>query len=177
MRFVNRLPDEHAPYRLHYYGEEALRAPVVPVVSAQAIPTRLIAALRAACRLHQAVGLAAQHVGGTEAVIVVSLDHEFVAMLNPVITSRSETTTLGTEGSVSSPGFHASVSRADWITVAYNDESFTRVERKLAGWDARVVQHEIDHLNGVLLFDGLARQQKRQAARLAEPFIPTPAGR
>lgn len=164
------LPPEHAPYRLHYLGEPALRADVQPVTALTEDVVALIAALKQGLLSLRAVGLAAQHIGGTHAVIVVDIESEPIVMINPVITALADERELGPEGSVSIPGFEMQVTRAAWITVAYNDETFARIERKLTGFPARVVQHEVDHLNGAVLTDGAPRPVRRRAEAIAEQY-------
>jgi peptide deformylase len=165
-----RLSEAYAPFRLQYLGEAALRAPAEPV-EAMDVPHALVSALIEACRVHSAIGLAAQHVGGAYAVIVATIDGQIVPMLNPRVTEQSVETETALEGSVSMPGFQAQMTRPVAITVAYRDMEFRPITRRLTGLEARCVQHEVDHLRGVLLTDGLSRTQRRQAERLSAPFI------
>jgi peptide deformylase len=90
-------------------------------------------------------------------------------MINPVIVEASDESTVAPEASVSMPGFTIPVRRATRVTVTYRDEAFVSHTRTLDGWDARCLQHELDHLEGRLLIDhpGTTRQQRRHAERMA----------
>ena len=74
-------------------------------------------------------------------------------MINPKITYFSGETTLCTEGCLSLPGYLGDVSRALEISIKYTDRYSQRRKLKTNGWMARVIQHEYDHLEGVLFID------------------------
>ena len=107
------------------------------------------------------VGLAAPQVGISRRLIVVHIDADYIeegspevslTLLNPEITKqRGEV--VGIEGCLSIPGWQGEVPRADQITVRAMDVNGRDVRLKLDGWVARVVQHEIDHLDGILFTD------------------------
>ena len=77
----------------------------------------------------------------------------FVACINPRILRSSQATRVGMEACLSLPSAPALVRRAHSIAVAYEDEQGRAVERELSGLPAVVFQHEVDHLEGVLLID------------------------
>jgi peptide deformylase len=107
------------------------------------------------------VGLAAPQVGESLRLIVVEFGDEeddnipskLYVMANPEITHASQETLVGTEGCLSIPGVQGDVERAAAVTV----KGFNRYGRpmtvKTKGWMARIFQHEIDHLDGVLFVD------------------------
>jgi len=111
------------------------------------------------------VGLAAPQVGVALRVIVVeyaepSEDPEaepkppkLYAVVNPEITRQSETTVPGNEGCLSIPTYFGSVERREVVTVKGLDRHGRAFRLKAKGWLARIFQHEIDHLNGVLFTD------------------------
>lgn len=74
-------------------------------------------------------------------------------LVNPEITDTSETTELDWEGCLSLPELRGEVPRYEWIQVEAMDESGSKIEERFEGFTARVVQHEIDHLNGKLFPD------------------------
>jgi peptide deformylase len=73
--------------------------------------------------------------------------------INPRITRFSQETALGAEGCLSIPGLMGEVERAKEIIVEGQNRKGNPVKMKLSGWTARIFQHEIDHLNGVLFTD------------------------
>lgn len=98
------------------------------------------------------VGLAAPQLGLLERVIVVSPDRRPVIMFNPRITAQ-EGTQVGEEGCLSIPGLYGDVERAKVVEVTALDKKGRETVYELEGLAARVVQHEIDHLDGVLFID------------------------
>lgn len=74
-------------------------------------------------------------------------------MFNPVIKSHSETTEVDEEGCFSVPDIYDAVRRWTSITVEFLDESGKPKSMRLSGFNARVVQHEVDHLDGILFTD------------------------
>ena len=108
------------------------------------------------------VGLAAPQVGVSESVIVVEYfeneDDEdapkkLYVMVNPEIKKCSEETELGIEGCLSVPGWQGEVERNLEVTVKGLTRRGQPMKVKAKGWMARIFQHEIDHLNGVVFTD------------------------
>jgi len=116
------------------------------------------------------VGLAAPQVGISKRIIVISpraLPGEERVYLNPEILARSPEEELGLEGCLSLPGISGEVPRAKRIKFQAMDLNRSLVTEEAEGFRARVIQHEIDHLNGILLIDRLdfARKQVLVSAR------------
>lgn len=102
------------------------------------------------------VGLAAPQVGKNIRIIVVLLNGKnMIPMINPVISSHSDETEFGEEGCLSLPDVWGQVKRYRGITVRYSDIKGEKRVLKLDGFNSRVIQHEIDHLDGVLFIDYL----------------------
>jgi peptide deformylase len=108
-------------------------------------------------------GLAAPQVGVLQRVVVVEavLDEKepdkkvVYTLVNPEVVKRSEDTWQAAEGCLSIPGWNGEVERPMSITVKALDRMGNRVKLDLQGWPARAMQHEIDHLDGVLYLDKL----------------------
>lgn len=81
-------------------------------------------------------------------------------MLNPEILAKSVTMNKDVEGCLSLPGIEGLVKRYDWVKVKFQDETGKKITKMYKGFDARIVQHEIDHLNGVLFIDKATKLQK-----------------
>jgi peptide deformylase len=100
---------------------------------------------------HNLIGLAANQVGHPWRVIIIEDNGSWVRMVNPkILNSHGETTTI--ERCLSAPGAHA-VKRASEVTVVWFDERGGRRGGYFKNLPAIIVQHEIDHLNGVLICD------------------------
>lgn len=100
----------------------------------------------------QGVGLAAPQVGIPIALFVYELDDDKGVVINPEILERKGKET-GEEGCLSVPGVFAPVDRAEEVVVRAINLKGKRIVLKIKGFKARVFQHEIDHLNGILFTD------------------------
>lgn len=107
-------------------------------------------------------GLAAPQVGLNKRMIVVNNYveeedelhvHKTLLMINPVITWKSESCSLDEEGCFSCPEQYGNVLRNDAVRVEFRNERYLLKKMELSGFNARVAQHEIDHLDGVLFLD------------------------
>lgn len=101
----------------------------------------------------EGLGIAAPQVNVSLRVCLANILGKMTPLVNPEITWKSDETSVMEEGCLSLPGIDVSVPRAVEIIVAYLDEKGQPQERRLHDLDARVVQHETDHLNGVLIVD------------------------
>jgi len=106
------------------------------------------------------VGLAAPQVGVNKRIIAVSLmrdgddeNYRTIAMINPEILEHTEETESDNEGCLSVPGESGDVDRWKRIKVSYIDTSLRPQAILLSGLAARIVQHEVDHLDGILFTD------------------------
>jgi len=104
-------------------------------------------------RTEKGIGLAAPQVGVNKRVIIATLEKEARLLVNPEILSFSAECTEDEEGCLSLPEQFGKVSRSKRIVVQYLDEHGKQHEEELSDLDARIVQHEIDHLNGILFTD------------------------
>lgn len=157
---------------LHFYGDPVLRAPAarIPAVTDEirALARDMIETMHA----EQGVGLAAPQVGRSVALCVIDVPVEYdtdedgrrlhpdltmpMVLINPDVVEPSRKTDSREEGCLSFPGMRGSIPRALEITVRYLDERGQAREARLREFLARVVQHEVDHLNGVLFIDRMS---------------------
>jgi peptide deformylase len=101
-------------------------------------------------------GLAAPQIGVPLRAIVTHIDDTTRAVINPEIVEESEEEVEGEEGCLSIPGWYGPVSRKERVTVRGLTRNGKQVKIKAQGFEARVFQHEIDHLNGVLFTDHIS---------------------
>ncbi|MDP9196447.1 MAG: peptide deformylase [Pseudomonadota bacterium] len=121
------------------------------------------------------IGLAAPQVGLLERVIVVDVtrseekpEGEPFAMANPELLWLSEELCVYPEGCLSIPGQFADITRPDRIRVGWHDRDGKRHEMEAGGWLGRCIQHEIDHLNGILFPDHLSALKRDMLMRKYE---------
>jgi peptide deformylase len=149
------------------FGDPVLRATALPV---ERFDDDLKAEVQRMGELmHDAlgVGLAATQLGVLHRVLVYKayVDDPVTALVNPVLEWTSEERELGDEGCLSLPGVHVEVERHAQLRVRARDETGEEVEVEAEGLEARVIQHEIDHLNGVLILDLISRDARKEAMR------------
>jgi peptide deformylase len=113
------------------------------------------------------IGLAATQVGVMHRVLVyrVEPDAPVAALVNPVVEWAGEETEVMDEGCLSLPGVLVEVERPVYVRVRALDESGDGLMIEASGLEARVIQHEIDHLDGVLILDRTPRDQRKEAMR------------
>ena len=111
------------------------------------------------------IGLAAPQIGILQRVITLDCtaqdeDNSPLVMFNPEIIESSEETSSYEEGCLSIPDYYAEVERPAKVTVSYQDISGERKEMEAEGLLATCLQHEIDHLNGVLFIDHISKLKR-----------------
>ena len=113
------------------------------------------------------VGLAAPQLGISQRVLVyrVGPDAPVVALVNPALEWRSGEAETLEEGCLSIPGVAVDVERPVYVRVRARDEHGDQRLVEASGLEARVIQHEMDHLDGVLILDRTSRDQRREAMR------------
>ncbi|MGC8874215.1 MAG: peptide deformylase [Chloroflexia bacterium] len=142
-------------------GEAVLRKKANKVRAFDASLERLIEDMTDTMRAGKGVGLAAPQIGVLKRVVVVEVPLEedkppfLLALCNPEIVERSAEEQVGEEGCLSLAGWYGLVARASDVEVRYQDAAGRRRKLRAGGFLARVLQHEIDHLDGVLFTDRL----------------------
>lgn len=134
------------------YPAEVLRQVAEPVERVTKSIRELIERMKKAMELCNGIGLAAPQVGVSQRVIVMAPGDRAIALINPRIVS-AEGEQVGDEGCLSLPALYGTVKRAKVVTVEGLDEKGKKVSYWLSGLPARVAQHEIDHLDGILFID------------------------
>jgi peptide deformylase len=153
--------------RVRKLGDPVLRAKALPV---ERFDEKLAQEVeRMGVLMHDAlgVGLAATQLGVLHRVLVYRAYAEdpLTALVNPVIEWRSEELETAMEGCLSLPGVHVEVERAARVRVTAQDERGEPLELEAEGLPARVIQHEVDHLDGILILDRISREARKEAMR------------
>jgi len=149
------------------YGDPVLRAEARPV---EVFDDRLreeIARMAGLMNDALGIGLAATQVGVLNRVLVYRVEHDSPvnALVNPVIEWSGKDEEILEEGCLSLPGVHVDVERPIYVRVRAQDATGEPIVIEASGLEARVLQHEIDHLDGVLILDRTSRDQRKEAMR------------
>jgi peptide deformylase len=149
------------------FGDPVLRTTALPV---ERFDDELIAEVeRMGELMHDAlgVGLAATQLGVLHRVLVYRAytDDPLTALVNPVIEWASDELETAEEGCLSLPGVHVEVERVARLRARARDAQGEEIVIEAEGLEARVIQHEIDHLDGILILDRIPREARKQAMR------------
>jgi peptide deformylase len=168
---------KQAPLSLHFLGDRVLRQPAKRIAKIDQSVRDLVKEMIETMHAENGIGLAAPQVGIHKQLLVVDCDPEndaipALALINPQIKKSSKEVCVMEEGCLSIPGVYLDVTRPKSIEVTYKDENGRPQKLKASGLLARVIQHEMDHLNGVLFVDrvqndvALAESLKKQGFSL-----------
>jgi len=161
--------------RVVIYGDDRLRVKCEPVDKVRQALRDVIADMAETMYAASGIGLAAPQVGILERFLVLDVDQvdgqrvdekrrRLRVFINPEIVSVSEEDEPYVEGCLSIPGVEAEVFRPSRVRVRYRDLDWAEREEDVEGLLARVIQHEIDHLDGVLFVDRLNFMRRRRVA-------------
>jgi len=123
----------------------------------------------------QGIGLAAPQVGVSKRVIVVQTDlggQRILALVNPKIIKKSQEKEMDEEGCLSFPGIFLEIKRAKEVEIEGLDIKGKKIKLKAKGLLARVFQHEIDHLDGILFIDRISFWQKLKIRKKLQQRVP-----
>ena len=140
---------------LHLLGSPVLRRRSEEIGTPDDEIRRLAADMFETMDAARGVGLAANQVGVARRVAVVDADGDRFVMIDPVIV-ESEGKAVGEEGCLSIPDIYGEVARAERVVLEATDLEGNRYRRDATGLKARAIQHEIDHLDGILFLDHLS---------------------
>jgi peptide deformylase len=146
------------PLDIHYLGDRVLRQPAKRITTVDDDLRRTIVAMLQTMYSADGIGLAAPQVGIHKQLVTIDCALEDPAappliLINPTIKSYGKTLCKDQEGCLSIPGVYLDVERPESIEVAYKDEFGRPRTLKTDGLLARAIQHELDHLSGVLFVD------------------------
>ena len=140
---------------LHLLGSPVLRQRSKEVGAVDDEVRRLVDDMYETMDAARGVGLAANQVGVARRVAVVDADEDRFVMIDPVIL-ESEGRTAAEEGCLSIPEIFGDVSRPERVVIEATDRDGNRYRKEATGLKARAIQHEIDHLDGILFLDHLS---------------------
>jgi peptide deformylase len=156
---------EKVAYEIRTFGDPVLKSRATPIKEFDESLKHLAEDMMRVMREAEGVGLAANQIGRLKRIFVAAHEDEEYAIVNPVIEERSETTEKDIEGCLSIPETRVEVERATAVTVSGQDPSGEPVHVEAEGLLARIFQHEIDHLDGVVILDRTDRESRKNAMR------------
>jgi peptide deformylase len=158
--------------QIRRYGDPVLRMRANEVESFDGDLARLVERMTALMQEANGVGLAANQVGVLRRVLVMQPNEEEpIALINPVLRESSEELETDDEGCLSLPGVTVPVERRLRVKVEGLDPSGNEVSFEFEGLPARVLQHELDHLDGVLILARTTDDARREALAVLRPRI------
>jgi peptide deformylase len=150
------------------YGDPVLRSTARPIEVFDDALRAEIARMGALMHDSLGIGLAATQIGALRRVLVYRVEHDSPvnALVNPEIEWSGREKEWMEEGCLSLPSVHVDVERPVRVRVRAQDARGEPIVIEAAGLEARVIQHEIDHLDGVLILDRTPRDQRKEAMRI-----------
>jgi peptide deformylase len=152
-------------HEIRTFGDPVLKSRATPVKNFDESLERLAEDMMRVMRENEGAGLAANQIGRLKRIFVAAYEDEEFAIVNPVIEERSEVLKKDIEGCLSIPEIRVEVERSHTVTVSGKDPSGAPVRVRAEGRLARIFQHEIDHLDGVLMLDRTDRESRKNALR------------
>jgi peptide deformylase len=156
---------EKVAQEIRTFGDPVLKSRATPVKDFDESLEHLAEEMMRVMREAEGVGLAANQIGRLKRIFVAAHEDEEYAIVNPVIEERSETTEKDIEGCLSISETRVEVERPAAVTVSGQGPSGEPVRVEAEGLLARIFQHEIDHLDGVLILDRTDRESRKNAMR------------
>ena len=162
---VNKEAVKNPPLKIYMLGQETLRTPANRIGKVDDEIRRLAKDMLITMYSAKGIGLAAPQVGVQKRILVIDLNFEDSdappnVFINPEIISSSASLDTYEEGCLSIPGVYLNVLRPSSIKLSYRDEMGRPKKMNAEGLMARCIQHEIDHLNGVLFVDKVTDQDE-----------------
>ena len=155
---VEKKKLDRPPLDIHYLGDRVLRQPAKRVAKVDDQLRNTIVEMLQTMYSADGIGLAAPQVGINKQLIVIDIaldkpDEPPLILINPKIVKSGSNLCNSEEGCLSIPGVYLEVTRPEEIEVTYKNELGKPCKLKADGLLSRVIQHEMDHLNGVMFVD------------------------
>jgi peptide deformylase len=158
--------------QIRQYGDPALRLTAYEVSDFDDDLRRLVDRLTELMHDAQGVGLAATQVGVLRRVFVFEPDEDGPRIVvNPTIVTLGDELESDGEGCLSLQGVRVPVERPTTLTIAGKNQDGEDVSYELSGYEARIAQHELDHLDGVLIIDRTDEEHRKEALATLRPRV------
>lgn len=150
--------------KIRIYGDKTLKAKAAKVRLIDDEARRIVKGMAQAMYEGKGVGLAAPQVGISKRIIIFDIGGGLACLINPVIKWKDGKAVMA-EGCLSFPGLSLEVKRWDKIRVSAQDLNGREVELEAGDMASRVIQHEIDHLDGVLIIDRVHKKKLKSVKK------------
>jgi peptide deformylase len=155
---IDKKKVKNPPLEIHYLGDRVLRQPAKRIAKVDDQIRQLAKEMLQTMYSSDGIGLAAPQVGINKQLLVIDCDphdpnNQPLILINPQIVSSSEEMCVVEEGCLSIPGVYLDVTRPKVIEVVYKDENGRPCKLQADDLLARVILHEMDHLNGIMFVD------------------------
>ena len=162
---VPKEPMDNPPLKIFKLGSETLRTPAKRITKVDHEIRELAKNMLLSMYSAKGIGLAAPQVGIQKRILVIDLNFEDPdspphVFINPEIISSSASVETYEEGCLSIPGVYQNVIRPSSVKISFKDEMGRSKKMNAEGLMARCIQHEIDHLNGILFIDKVTDQKE-----------------
>jgi peptide deformylase len=147
------------------FGDPVLKTRAAPVETFDDALAHLAGEMLTTMREHEGVGLAANQVGRLRRILVAATEDEEYVIVNPQIEEAAKTTEKAVEGCLSIPDIQVEIERPTAVTLSGQDSTGAPLRIEASGLLARIFQHEVDHLDGVLILDRTDRESRKAAMR------------
>jgi peptide deformylase len=154
---------------INVFGDNILRKKTKKITNIDADTIRLIKNMFDSMHNASGIGLAANQVGSDKSLFVVDLSvledyekHKPIVMINPVIKTASEEKIIMEEGCLSIPNLRSEIERPSMIEIVYYDTDFREHTIEADELFARVIQHEYDHLQGIMFVDRISEEERKE---------------
>ena len=177
---VEKKKLDNPPLDIHYLGDRVLRQPAKRIAKVDDKLRQTVREMLQTMYSADGIGLAAPQVGIHKQLIVIDLaldrpDEPPLILINPKITKAGNDFCSSEEGCLSIPGVYLDVTRPEAIEVSYKNELGKPCKLKATGLLSRAIQHEMDHLNGVMFVDrvdnGLALNEELKKRGFASSAV------
>jgi len=174
---VSKEAVDQPPYDIHTLGDQVLRAPAKRIGKVDDAIRQLARDMLVSMYAARGIGLAAPQIGQPLQLLVIDLEIEDpnsppLILVNPEISAVGGSLCTYEEGCLSIPGVYLDVVRPSVVEVSYRDEMGRPKRLKADGLMARCIQHEMDHLNGVLFVDRVTDHDKLREGLGEKGFNP-----
>jgi peptide deformylase len=147
------------------FGDPVLKTRAAPVETFDDALAHLAEEMLTTMREHEGVGLAANQVGRLRRILVAATEDQEYVIVNPQIEEAAKTTEKAVEGCLSIPDIQVEIERPTAVTLSGQDSTGAPLRIEASGLLARIFQHEVDHLDGVLILDRTDRESRKAAMR------------
>lgn len=158
-------------FKVRTFGDPVLREKTRPVEKITPEIKSLIHEMTKTMYEQKGVGLAATQIGVIDRIAVIDPGDNLRVLINPEIVWKNKKKVVEEEGCLSLPSVTVKVPRWEKIKVRYQDENGKVVELTAEGLLARIIQHELDHLNGCLIIDRANEEEKKRALEVLSSYL------